>query len=200
MLPVRRRRFTVRRPFVRCAAPEFVRYAKVYSGRIVGTPPVLSLCPPCYWGFPPGFWCDLVSPKIRRNGAIIKPRQGLIRRYLQGRKCSYRTLFPCPEGHPVDPPEQALVEVGAAPLAAPSAAGCWSARRKPIRKAGTPCCGRVEGDPGHRLSVNAIRRIIRSRATMHGASWQHGAPSLASATVADKAGVDHTTIFPTEGG
>ena len=25
---------------------------------------------------------------------------------------------------------------------------------------------------------------------MHGASWQHGAPSLASATVADKAGVD----------
>ena len=35
---------------------------------------------------------------------------------------------------------------------------------------------------------------------MHGASWQHGAPSLASATVADKAGVDHTTIFPAEGG
>ena len=102
----------VRRPFVRCAAPEFVRYAKVYSGRIVGTPPVLSLCPPCYWGFPPGFWCDLVSPKIRRNCAIIKPRQGLIRRYLQGRKCSYRTLFPCPGGRPVDPPEQALVEVG----------------------------------------------------------------------------------------
>ena len=30
----------------------------------------------------------------------------------------------------------------------------------------------------------------RCRATMHGASWQHGAPSLASATVADKAGVD----------
>ena len=83
--------------------------------------------------------------------------------------------------------------------------------------------GRVGGDPGRRLSVNAIRRIIRSRAaavgiegrvsghslrvggaqslaaggasivemqtagrwqspacraTMHGASWQHGAPSL----------------------
>ena len=32
------------------------------------------------------------------------------------------------------------------------------------------------------------------------ASWQHGAPSLASATVADKAGGDHTTIFPAEGG
>ena len=71
--------------------------------------------------------------------------------------------------------------------------------------------GRVEDDPGRRLSVNAIRQIIRSRAaavgiegrvsghslrvggshrrcraTMHGASWQHGAPSLASATVADK--------------
>ena len=40
----------------------------------------------------------------------------------------------------------------------------------------------------------------RCRATMHGASWQHGAPSLASATVADKAGVDHTTIFPPKGG
>ena len=40
----------------------------------------------------------------------------------------------------------------------------------------------------------------RCRATMHGASWQHGAPSLASATVADKAGVDHTTIFPADGG
>ena len=65
--------------------PELVRYAKVYSGRIVGTPPLLSLCPPCHGGFPPGFRCDLVSPKIRRNGAIIKPRQGLIRRYVQGR-------------------------------------------------------------------------------------------------------------------
>ena len=67
--------------------PELVRYAKVYSGRIVGTPPVLPLCPPCHgWGFPSGgFWCDLVSPKIRRNGAIIKPRQGLVRRYVQGR-------------------------------------------------------------------------------------------------------------------
>ena len=40
----------------------------------------------------------------------------------------------------------------------------------------------------------------RCRATMHGARWQHGAPSLASATVADKAGVDHTTIFPPKGG
>ena len=99
--------------------------------------------------------------------------------------------------------------------------------------------GRVEGDPGRRLSVNAIRRIIRRRrprsasragypvtvsalaarnrwppagprlsrcrrraggshrrcrATMHGASWQHGAPSLASATVAGKAGVDVVVV------
>ncbi len=78
--------------------------------------------------------------------------------------------------------------------------------------------GRVEGDPGRRLSVNAIRQIIRSRAAAVGIEgrvsghslrvgraqslaaggasivemqtagrWQHGAPSLASATVADKA-------------
>ena len=95
--------------------------------------------------------------------------------------------------------------------------------------------GRVEGDPGRRLSVkpsaksSATGRPLsasragypvtaselaarnrwqpagprlsrcrrraggsrrRCRATMHGASWLHGAPSLASATVADNAGVD----------
>ena len=35
-----------------------------------------------------------------------------------------------------------------------------------------------------------MARNRRCRAAMHGASWQHGAPSRASATVADKAGVD----------
>ena len=41
----------------------------------------------------------------------------------------------------------------------------------------------------------------RCRATMHGASWQHGAPSLASATVADKAGGSTTPpSSPPKGG
>ena len=71
-------------------------------------------------------------------------------------------------------------------------AGCWSASRKPIRKARAPTVsrvnawfaaashqdgplfrrvrrdGRVEGDPGRRLSVNAISQIIRSRAAAVG--------------------------------
>ena len=156
----------------------------------------------------------------------------------------------------MDPPEQALVQVGAAPLAAPSAAvaasiaantkrtyaaavkfrfrlqglaspagpkaiqgaGCRStpsvessaaARPLPASRAGCPVtvsglAARNRWPPaGPRLS-RCRRRAggshRRCRATMHGASWQHGAPSLASATVADKAGVDHTTIFPAEGG
>ena len=138
-----------------------------------------------------------------------------------------------------------------------SPAGCWSARRKPIRKAGAPCCisGRcfaacegaaaskaIQGAgcrstpsaessaaalplpasrAGYPVTVSGLggrnrwppagprlsrcRRRAggshrRCRATMHGASWQHGAPSLASATLADKAGVDYTTIFPPKGG
>ena len=37
------------------------------------------------------------------------------------------------------------------------------------------------------VDIPAHRSHRRCRATMHRASWQHGAPSLASATVADKA-------------
>ena len=78
-----------------------------------------------------------------------------------------------------------------------SAAGCWSARRKPIRKAGAPCCGRVEGDPGRRLSVNAIRRIIRSLGPV-GSTGRRRSRPLRSRIKPE--GVDHTTIFPAEGG
>ena len=95
----------------------------------------------------------------------------------------------------MDTNEQALVEAGAAALAESSAAG----RPLPASRAGYPVtvsalAARNRWPPaGPRLS-RCRRRAggshRRCRATMHGASWQHGAPSLASATVADKAGVD----------
>ena len=131
----------------------------------------------------------------------------------------------------MDTNEQALVEVGAAALAAPSAAvaglvaasiaantkrtyaaGCRSTPSAESSAAGRP---RSASRAGYPVTVSALaarnrwppagprlsrcRRRAggshrRCRATMHGASWEHGAPSLASATVAGKAGVDVVVV------
>ena len=87
---------------------------------------------------------------------------------------------------------------GAGCQSTPSAESSAAGRPRPASRAGYPVTvselvARNRWQPaGPRLS-RCRRRAggshRRCRAIMHGASWQHGAPSLASATVADKASV-----------